>query len=54
MGTRSKWGVWLAAMGVLLIVGCGGPEKARLTVTMHSYEGGAETAIEYSGPGGKA
>lgn len=46
--------VWLAAMGVLLCVGCGGPDKARLTVTELSYEGGSETVIEYSGPSGKA
>ncbi|MFT4589885.1 MAG: hypothetical protein ACI8QF_004007 [Limisphaerales bacterium] len=51
---RSGLTVWLAAMGVLLCVGCGGPDKARLTVTELSYEGGSETVIEYSGPGGKA
>lgn len=50
----SKLAVWLAAMSVFMFVGCGGPDKARLTVTINSYEGGGETVIEYSGPGGKA
>mgnify|MGYP006906903669 CR=1 FL=1 len=48
-----RWVVWLLATGVFLCAGCGGPDKARLTVTTLSYEGGSEIAVEYSGPGGK-